>query len=185
MSENIPQVPLETAELDLIQKYFKGNDELLLAMRAVMMNLNPSDSDKNLVKEAFSDNSLFEAVSYRFLPTPKRSTPIGQIQDIWLGAETMVFGQSVDAIKQAVEYKERSIDMTQTALMKLRDPEQKGVSLMYSAATTTNDPLQIGLLARNQFMRHIEQQLLFLKLVAEQKVDPKEAAKAGKKNSSE
>lgn len=184
--DNIPQVPMDTAELQLIQKYFKDNDALLLSMRAVMLNLDPTEQDKELVKKTFTDAELMKAVRYRFLPEPKRDTPIGQIQDIWLGAEGMVFGQHRDAIEQAVGYKAESIKMTGMALDLLVDPEMAKPTLAYSPAQSINDPLQIALLARNQFMRHVEQQLLFLKLVAEQQVpDGKAAEKKKKKNSTE
>ena len=183
--QNIPQVPIDTAEMEILQKYFKDNDELLISMRAVMLDLYPTDTDKKAVSEVFANDDVMSAVTYRFLPEPKRDTPIGQIQDIWLGVEQMVFGSQRDTIEQAVLYKEQALKMTRAALDLLRDPTGPKTSLMYSSTSLQQDPLQVGLLARNQFIRHIEQQLLFLKLVSAQLVEtPVQIAKKKKKNSS-
>jgi hypothetical protein len=178
MGEQTPQMQVDEKELAVIQRTFKDNDELLKSMRAVMLNLSPSDGDKKLVTEVFADDALYALVYKRFLPTLSKDSPIGQASDVWLGAEQMVFGQSESAILQAIEYKERSIEMTQKALEALRDSSKIEADVIFSARKYLNDPWGINLLSRNQFIRHIESQLLFLKLIAAQvKADPKTAGK--------
>jgi hypothetical protein len=178
MGEQTPQMHVDEKELAVIQRTFKDNDELLKSMRAVMLNLSPSESDKKLVTDVFADDALYALVYKRFLPTLSKDSPIGQASDVWLGAEQMVFGQSESAILQAIEYKERSIEMTQKALEALRDSSKIEADVIFSARKYLNDPWGINLLARNQFIRHIESQLLFLKLIAAQtKADPKATSK--------
>lgn len=170
MGEQQPQMHVDEKELDLIQRTFKDNDALLQSMRAVMLNLNPSETDKKSVTDTFADNpELYALVYKRFLPTLSKDTPIGQASDVWLGAEQMVFGQPESAIYQAIEYKERSIEMTRLALEALLDTGKISVDVVFSARKYLNDPMGINLLTRNQFVRHIESQLLFLKLIAGQK----------------
>ena len=178
MGEQQIPMPTNEQELALIKRTFKDNDALLQSMRAVMLNITPSDSDRKLVIDTFADNDeLFKLVYKRFLPTLTKETPIGQIADVWLGAEQMVFGQSENAITQAIEYKERSIEMTKIALQGLKSGNCD-VDVTFSARKYLNDPLGINLLARNQFIRHVESQLLFLKLIASQtKADPNKIGK--------
>jgi len=182
MGQETPQLQVDEKELDVIQRTFKDNDALLQAMRAVMLNINPREGDKKLVNDVFADNQeLFALVYKRFLPALSKETPIGQASDVWLGAEQMVFGQSESAIYQAIEYKERSIELTKLALQALKDASNLTVDIDFSARKYVNDPMGINLLTRNQFIRHIESQLLFLKLIAAQKkADPA----GNKKNSS-
>lgn len=178
------QVPMPTNEheLAIIKRTFKDNDELLQAMRAVMLNLEPSEGDKKLVNDTFFDNpELFALVYKRFLPALTKDTPIGQASDVWLGAEQMIFGQSESAIYQAIEYKERSIEMTRKALGTLKDSTDSDIDVVFSAKKYLNDPWGINLLSRNQFIRHVESQLLFLKLIAGQ---PEAKPENVKKNSS-
>ena len=178
------QVPMPTNEHEvaIIKRTFKDNDELLQSMRAVMLNLEPSEADKKLVSDTFADNpELFTLIYKRFLPALSKDTPIGQASDVWLGAEQMIFGQSESAIYQAIEYKERSIDMTRKALEALKDAATIDVDVVFSAKKFLNDPWGINLLARNQFIRHVESQLLFLKLIAGQ---PEAKPETAKKNSS-
>jgi len=177
MGEQQPQMNVDEKELAVIQRSFKDNDELLQSMRAIMLNLEPSEADVKLVTSVFADDELFTLVYKRFLPSLSKSTPIGQASDVWLGAEQMVFGQSENAIMQAIEYKERSIEMTKLALVGLKSGKCE-IDVTFSSRKYLNDPLGINLLARNQFIRHIESQLLFLKLIASQtKADPKAVGK--------
>lgn len=177
MGEQTPQMHVDEKELAVIKRTFKDNDALLQSMRAVMLNIEPSEADKKIVMSVFADDELFTLVYKRFLPSLSKATPIGQASDVWLGAEQMVFGQSENAIVQAIEYKERSIEMTKLALAGLKSGSCE-VDVTFSARKYLNDPLGINLLARNQFIRHVESQLLFLKLIAAQtKADSKATIK--------
>lgn len=169
-------VNISEKEADLIKRTFKGNEELLKSIRALFFGLPLADAEKQLIKTTFADNELRLIFSRRFLPFLDRNTPIGQVQDIWLGAEQMVFAQHRDAIYQAVHYKQASILMTRQALQLLEDPSKPAPNLDYDPRQYGEEALQVPLLARNMFIRHVEQQLLFIKLIAEQpaqKPDPK------------
>lgn len=155
-------------ELEVIRKYFKGNEPLLKSIRALMFGLETSQAEKDLIAATFADNELYQIFERRFYPTLSKDTPIGQVQDVWLGVEQMVFSQSRDTITQALQYKENALKMTRYALDLLRNPNNTPPEVSFSA--TQADPLAVDLLARNQYIRHIEQQLLFLWVIAEQKV---------------
>lgn len=171
-------------ELDKIKETFKGNDYLLKTMRALFFGLGVSDSDKELIKSTFANDELFSIIANRFYPELSKDSEIGMVQDIWLGAETMVFDKAPSTIAQAIQYKDRSSKMTKHALGLLRNPDLEAPRVLYEPSQVVNDELGIELLARNQYVRHIESQLLFLKVIAEtHKKDDKEKQKTLEKNS--
>lgn len=161
-------------------------EDVLKLVRALFFGLPISDLEKARVKEIFADEQLKAIVWKRFYPQLDRDTPIGQVQDSWLGAEQMVFGNSPDTIKQALEYKQQALILTKQGLELLSDPSLKAPDLTYSPTQYPQDPLGIALLARNQYIRHVEQQLLFLLLLSKQKQEtPEQTAKKQKQDSAQ
>lgn len=184
---NNPRINLNDEEVKVLQSIFKGNDALLQAIRAVMLGLTPTDEENKLVASTFANPRLQGIFRKRFLPGIDKTAPIGQVSDTWLGVETMVFGQHPDAIRQALEYKREAIIMTDHALERLVNPNlastTTGLVLQYDPAMYPTDSLGIKLLARNQFIRHIEQQLLMIKLIAEQSTATDDSGKKKAKDS--
>jgi hypothetical protein len=163
--------PASDKEVELIKATFKGNEPLLQAVRALFFGLPLSDTEKQLIKSTFASTELTEMMRRKLCPALDRRSPIGQVQDVWLGVEQMVFGQNRDTIVQSVQYKDRAVKMIEYAIGLLADPDGKAPDLTF--ADVVEDPLQIGLLARNQYIRHIEQQLVFIKVIAEQDIHSK------------
>lgn len=170
MSEDLTR-NIHTEEITLIKSVFKDNDTLLKTTRACMLGLGLTGEEKELLKNTYQNEALMKVLHRKFLPTLRKDEPIGQVSDVWLGVETQVFGQSPDAIEQAVRYKQGAIELTRRALTLLQNPdaEVEPIKLDYSPDLYLNDPLRIALLVRNQYIRHVEQQLLFLKVISEQK----------------
>lgn len=168
-ADEMSYVPIPEKELDLLRRSFADNDALLKAMRAVMLGLTPTAEEKAMVRESFSNPELFRLVSYRFLPYLDKNAEIGTLQDVWLGVETMVFGQNKDIVYQATQYKDLAIDMTREALALLVDPSGVAPTITYTPKSYPMDELGIKLLARNMFLRHVEKQLGFLKIVGSSK----------------
>lgn len=184
MTENQQRINVNQNELQKIKQAFKDNDILLKAMRALFLGLGVTSEEKQLIKSTFADDELFTLVADRFYPTLKKDTAIGQVQDIWLGAETMIFGVARDTIAQAILYKDRSAKMVQKALGLLRNVDGEAPRVRYEPTEVVNDELGIELLARNQYIRHIESQIYFLKVIAETKEDsPKEIERKSAVNS--
>lgn len=176
------QLKVTETELSKIKEVFLGNDALLKAMRGLFFGLGITDAEKELIKTTFANDEIYNIVKNRFYPTLKKDDNIGQAQDIWLGAETMIFGVPRDTIVQAIQYKDRAMKMVKRGLDLLKDPISDGIHVEYNP--NIPDELGIDLLARNQYVRHVESQLLFLKVIAETKKDtPKEAEERATKNS--
>lgn len=160
-------------DVELIKKSFKEKEALLISVRALMYGIKLLPDEKAHIKSVFADPELRELMQRRFLPdiSASREQPLGQIQDIWLNAEQMVFGASRDQIEQATKYKMKAAEFTRHALVLLENPE--GTAVPYGVSSFEEDPLQINLMARNMFLRHVDQQLLMLNLIANQKVETK------------
>ena len=175
--------PFQQEEVDLLKKHFRDNDELLKAMRAVMLSLEPSESEKQLVKDTFAAEDVYNAVAYRFMPSLSKKVPIGQVQDIWLGIDQQITGQHTDVVKQSVLVHDISGRMVAKAIKLLRDPDGEAVNVAVDSEMINleGDEMATKLLARNRFVRAIETQLLSLKTTANQAEQP---ADAGQKNSS-
>lgn len=166
-------------ERKIIQSTFKDNETLLKAIRAVFLNLNPTPEEIGKVRSLPDDVKAI--IRDRFLPSLDKNSPIGQVKDVWMGAEQMVFGTSRDAIVQGIQYKNRAIEMTKNALG-LLDGDGPKVDVAYRPSGA--DDLGIDLLTRNQFIRHVEQQLYALWIIASQKEEtPQQVAKRAHKDS--
>lgn len=171
-------------EVAIIQSVF--TEEILKSMRALFFGLPITKLEKDEIKGIFADPMVMAIVYKRFYPTLDKDTPIGQVQDVWLGAEQMVFGAPPDTVAQALGYKELSLKYTLQALALLKNPDGEGILVEYSPKKYLHDPLGIVLLGRNQFIRHVEQQLLFLWLIAQTKATtPEEVKKKKQKDSSQ
>lgn len=171
-----PPLIINPEERDLIVATFKDNDILLKALRALFLQLGVSEEEKKLVSSLKPE--IKQLLRERYLPALSKDTPIGQVRDVWLGVEEMVFGHSPDTVWQAINYKEQAIVMTKEALELLDNPDNKpGYTLEYNPKMIP-DQLGVKLLARNQFIRHIETQLYTLWIIANQKMEtPRETAK--------
>lgn len=180
MTDNKEPRNISNEEMLLIQATF--DERLLQAIRAVVFNLTPTPEEQALVQSTFANPKIFELVQRRLYPVLSKTSPIGQVQDAWLGVEQMIFGVPKDTIYQAVQYKDQALKMTAHALELLKDPTGRPIDLDYSPVKASMDELQVMLLARNQFIRHIEQQLLFLLLISKQP-SPKEKELAAAKDS--
>lgn len=173
-------IPVSEREQELIKRTFGGNEVLLQSIRALFLGLGVSGEEKKLIKATFSSKEVLAIMWKRLLPSLDKSTPIGEVADVWMGAEQMVFGVSQDAIRQALLYKEKSIELTKHALILLENPDGVAIDVNYSPAQ--DDALGIVLLGRNQFIRHVETQLTLIKIIAEQPMAPKSVAGSGKIN---
>lgn len=133
-----------------------------------MLGTEVADDERASVTTAFVSDDLLKLFWKKFLAPMDLDAPIGELSDTWLGVENMVFGQSPDTILQAISYKQTAIDLTKKALALLTDPSAEKPDIEYSPLKFSNDPLQINLMARNKFIQNVENQLLFMKLIAAQ-----------------
>lgn len=170
-----PVMNVNEEEIELLKATFEGNEYLLKSIRALMLNLDISDEDKAFIKKTFSNERIVAIFEKKFYPTLDPTSDIGTASDVWLGVEGMVFGQTESTIAQAIGYKMKALEMTRQGLDLLVNPDGASVSVSYDGKE--EDKLGINLLARNQYVRHVESQLMFIKMVSGGGQKSKEEAK--------
>lgn len=160
-------------DADLIKQTFKDGERLLKDVRTLLVGGELLADQKTHIRSVFADANLRDLMRRRFLPsiTDDSDMALGVVRDIWIGAEQMIFGESKDVIEQAMRYKEKSIDHTRKGLALLADPDGEKVPL--KVLPYDEDPLQIELIARNMYIRHVDEQLSYLWLIANQKEETK------------
>ncbi|MDE2103080.1 MAG: hypothetical protein KGL39_37895 [Patescibacteria group bacterium] len=163
-----PSMPfLSEEELGLIKATF--TEGLLLTMRASFLGLPLGEGEKSVLRDTFGNAAVFRIVEKFFYPTLSKTSPIGQLQDAWLGVESIIFGQSEGTVAQAIGYKQLALEYTRKGLDRLASPSIEAVNVNYDPRSYPNDTLGIMLLARNQYVRHVESQLLTLSMIVQQK----------------
>lgn len=161
-------------DVELVKRVFGGDEQLLKSIRSLMLGLPTTEQEKQEIKGLFADNEVYRVFAYRFYPTLDANAPLGTMTDTWQDVTTMIFDRMPSTIKQAVEYKYLALEMTQKALELVRNPHGEAPDVRYTPSLHADDELQVFLLARNQFIKHVDTQLAFLYVIASS--DDKEKA---------
>lgn len=164
----------------IIKQVFGKHPELIQLMQALFLGFELSAEEKSLIKSAFENDELYEAVRRRIAPRIERDTMVGTQSDEWAGLEEQVFGAHPDKIYQAVYYKKEAIAMANKAMALLKNPDGERVSIDFDPDLNANDPLQIKLLARNMYIKMIQNQLSTLWIISEQKEGENPQTTAGR-----
>lgn len=181
----VEQVPLEAdeKEADLIRLSFKENEALLVSIRNLLFAIPISEGEKQLIHTTFASTEMREMMRKRFLPTMADSKTIGFVTDLWLNGDKMVFGQSKETVKQAIDSKNMAIKMLTKGLALLADPDGEKVFVDYMPHL--DDELGTTLLGRNVYVQAVCKQLQMLWLIAQsERKTAAELEKDKKKDSS-
>ncbi len=173
-------------EIELLKTAFKGNESLLQLVRSIFFGMELSEVEKKIIKTAFANPQLREAIRKRTYPILSKDTPVGTEDYFWSGIESQIFGRDKDTIYQIVKAKSETLKMFQRAFALLDDPFGEPLVFDYDPTLVINDPLQIGLLARNLYYKAMSVALATIKVIVEQKENetPQETAKRLNKDSS-
>jgi hypothetical protein len=153
----------------LIKQVFSKNPELIKVMQALFLGFDLTAEEKEMIKSTFENEELYEAIRRRIAPRLERDTMVGQQSDEWAGLEEQIYGAHENQIYQAVHYKKEAIRMANQAMALLKNPDGEKINISYDPALSTNDPLQIKLLARNMYIKMVQNQLSTIWIIAEQK----------------
>lgn len=153
----------------LIKQVFGKHPELLQILQALFLGFELTVEEKELVKSTFSNDELYDALRRRIAPRLERDTMVGQQSDEWAGLEEQIYGSHPDKIYQSVHYKKEAIAMANKAVALLRNPDGEQIDISYDPDMSVNDPLQIKLLARNMYIKMIQNQLSTIWIISEQK----------------
>jgi hypothetical protein len=170
MAKKKQQMRYNDGELSIIKKTFVENDELLLAMRKVMLQFELNDADKAILK-VFKAKEIQKLISKVFLPVLEAEAPRNQLIDLWM---------TFDVADKSMEEKEMIFE-SRLLLIQLLEQQLKEI---FNIAEGQDDSREIkltelvgykgqgakafypGLHARNTLITHVETQLSVLEGLA-------------------
>jgi hypothetical protein len=169
MREINQKLRFNTAELALTKALFADNEELLFAVRKVMLQM-PLMVGEQAVVNGLTDEA-FELMKKYFLPELDGDSPIFQMADLTLGLGADIKGLSPDGAWPFIKAKELEIDFVAQQLEVLRGREPKtNVSLKeladLSGAKTTREQKYINLLAWNFLLSFVDSNINQMKVLA-------------------
>ena len=165
------QMPID--DVKLIKETFKGNHVVLQAMQAVMLGADPTDEQKRMVASTMASKDVQRVVRNRFLPGISNDAPVGMAQDVLLGIEDRIIGQHKDTIRQTMESRMKSIEHVEHGLELLNNPDGEPIDLTYvHNRDNVVDELAIELIARNQYISTVKNNITQLWVVAENNPEP-------------
>jgi hypothetical protein len=169
------QLMYSNKDIELIKSAFAENDELLIMVRKLFFGVELTADEKKVVISNFSNPEVIEVLRRKVYGLNNLETPIGQLSDFWLGAESQIFGASRDTIYQAIMSKEIVLDMFTKAFDLLTNPDGEKVNVDVHILMEA-DPLGVKLIARNLYMKAIESALHAVKMIAGTKIETAEEA---------
>lgn len=173
------QLLVSDKEIATIKSAFANNEPLLKAMRGLFYGLVVTPDALEMVRKTFTSDEVKTAVRKRFLPYLSNDPAIGQVADAWLGTEDEIRGMPPDTIYQAIMSRDLRIKMVEKALGLLIDPTGEPIDLAFvpTNIASLSPDTGIRLLARNQYIKHMETQLMYLMVIAGQSDESLEQAK--------
>lgn len=181
-------VSLNLQEIEILKKTFASSDgtfSLLKSIRNLFFGFPISSGEADVIKSVFKDKEIREAFRKKIYPILSPSMELGEELDFWSGTETDVFDKSPTTIYQSVASKQMCLDMLEKAFKLLIKPDGEKVDLSYrpkidmkeTDIQSINDAYQIGLIARNKYLRTVSTGLSFIKIVAGMPNETPEQAK--------
>ena len=169
------------AELSVIKGLFAGNEDLLFAIRKVLLQFALSERDEVIVHRAIT-RETFPLIKKFFLPDLDPEAPLFQMTDMWLGVQGDL-KQPVDLSWPYIEAKELEIKYINQQLNQLLDlatgnalkPAEIRLSELtkIGAKPTTKAALEnfqekiwVNLNARNYILSFVDSNLQQIKFLA-------------------
>ena len=149
-------------ELKVIKDVFAENEPLLMLVRNLFFGLNLTEEEKKNIKESFKNPEIRRIIRKFIIPEFDADIPIGFSTDVWMSSVDGIKSNSPDILYPIFTSQIKWIEMMETALKLLEDPNGTKVSL---AVMTGLDPtdMYIQILARNNFVKAVETALVQIK----------------------
>lgn len=171
-------------EFEILKSVFSENEALLLTVRNLFLGLEVSEDEKKVIKEVFADKEIRRIMRKFIIPEFDADLPVGMATDIWMSSVDGVKSNTPETLAPIFASQAVYIKMLETALALLEKPEGKKVKL---EVKVSDDAVEMykQILARNNFVKNIEQTLVMIRIYAGQKTETTdELIERLKKNSS-
>ena len=159
-------------ELSLIKATFADNEDLLYAIRKVLLQLKLTDQEQKLIDSMSKE--VYAVVKKRLYPDIDGDSPLTQIGDIYQTLTKDLQSKSVEDMKPLFDAKQLEIDYLnqQFNVLKGKKVEEKiKLSELGNLIGKDNYERFVHTTARNFLLGYIDPMLLMLKKIAGQKTE--------------
>lgn len=120
--------PRVTDEDCAVLRPFKGNEDLLLAVRNLFIGFELSEKEKFIIKDQIDNDQIKKVIKKMILPELEPSIPIGQNMDLWMTKDISDI-QDKKEFELVYSVKNMLIEMIKISLERLDDVEKPGLDL--------------------------------------------------------
>lgn len=175
MRDKDQQLIFTKAELELLQSVFGDNEELLYAVRAVLLQF-ATPADWALVRSQLTP-PVVALIRRRFLDNISPNMPFGQLGDIYQTLTGQLNVKTPDEMAPLFEAKrlERDYLEQQFAILEGQEVEEKIKLSDLAVITSDYEETFVNTTARNFLLGFIDPNMLFVKALAGTKEESMEA----------
>lgn len=159
-------------ELELIKTTFAENDELIYAIRNVLLQFELSDAQKQMIRSQVTPE-IYTVLRKRILPTPDGSFPLTQLPSIWTTITGDIKTRSKEDMDLLLEAKMLEIEYLEQQFAVLKDLDAP--QPMKLAGMCVSD--YINMTAYLFLLGYVDPSLNFIKSIAGTKEETPEEQK--------
>jgi len=160
-------------ELKLMKNVFADKDEMLIAIRKVMLQIEPTEKEDILIKEVIKGEvpALLRKV---FLPTIDGDAPLHQVVDLMMTIK--LDDKTPEEAHPHIMARKQMIDYIDQQLCKIEE-KKRNAEIIFEELSGKFDTVEdeyISLIARNTIVQHVEQMLAQIMVLAGTKEETEE-----------
>lgn len=167
-------------ELALLKKVFAGNDELLYAVRNVLLQFPLSEQEQAMIKTEITPE-VFALIKKRLYPEPNPDLPLTQQGDIYQTLTNDLKTKTVEEMAPLFDAKQLEVDYLDQQFARLKDidaPEDIRFDALASLRDKSPYQRYVDTTARNFLLGYIDPMLNNLKVLAGTKDETPEQQQA-------
>ena len=170
-SKTVQQARINDTDKEILRHTFAGREDLLLAIRNLFFGFELTPAELVLIK-GINNVDVHKILRKIFLPELEKDVPIGQNLDLWMTVQI----QSLDEVQLQVKARATLIEFLERALKSLENPKAERITLFIDDTNILD--FHPFLIARNNFITHIETQLAVIRILANEEEETPEIRKA-------
>src|SRR3990167_2359628 len=158
-------VPKSVQEYELLKNTFKGNNDLLVKIRTLLLGFEISDEYKKIIRTTFGNPDVFKAFRKKIFTIYEEDVPeasIESLNDNWSSSTEKIHGATKEKIYQEIAMKKEVIATLKKGVELLKNPDGEKVDTKYDEV---EDEWGIKLLARNYYVGSIQQGIATLSVI--------------------
>ena len=149
-------------ELEVIKRVFAENEPLLIQVRNLLFGMTLTEEEKKNIVANFKDSEIRRIIRKFIIPEFDADIPVGFSTDVWMSSVDGIKSNSPEALQPIFASQMKWIEMMETALKLLENPDGEKVNLRVFTGLDPSE-MYIQILARNNFVSIIERSLVQIK----------------------